>query len=536
MPLTAPSGDFLNGLKEFLGPQGWREPADAPEKFEEPRGKWRGRGALVLRPETTEEVAEIIARAAAARVGVVPHAGGTGLVGGQVMVEGPPPLLLSLERMNRIRDVDPTDNVLIAEAGVILADIQQAAEDADRLFPLSLASEGSCRIGGNLATNAGGVQVLRYGNARDLCLGVEAVLPSGEIMRGLKRLRKDNTGYDLRHLLIGSEGTLGVITAAALKLFPRPAEVATAFLAVPGPREAVDLLNFLRPKVGDVISAFELIDRMGVQFLKDTGLGQPDPLDPMPRWIVLVETGGRPGASDALEAALAEALTRLSVKDAAAPKVTVDLKMKSPAVAAALYRQCPTLKRKLQTLPLRVMGLASYIGRAQCSLDNDYVTVHANYSQAELLRILKLLAPFVPRPPALADLPNPPPPPAPDASKLPAAPDMGAPAKTPEGAKAGAEAPSAKETLKKDAPKKEAPKTPEKEAPKSEQVEVARVAGEAGQVPSRAQLGDQARGVPGRSRGQLGAFEQEHLETALGQVVGDAAANDAAADDQDLGG
>ena len=307
MPLTAPSGDFLNGLKEFLGPQGWREPADAPEKFEEPRGKWRGRGALVLRPETTEEVAEIIARAAAARVGVVPHAGGTGLVGGQVMVEGPPPLLLSLERMNRIRDVDPTDNVLIAEAGVILADIQQAAEDADRLFPLSLASEGSCRIGGNLATNAGGVQVLRYGNARDLCLGVEAVLPSGEIMRGLKRLRKDNTGYDLRHLLIGSEGTLGVITAAALKLFPRPAEVATAFLAVPGPREAVDLLNFLRPKVGDVISAFELIDRMGVQFLKDTGLGQPDPLDPMPRWIVLVETGGRPGASDALEAALAEA-------------------------------------------------------------------------------------------------------------------------------------------------------------------------------------------------------------------------------------
>lgn len=307
MPLNAPSTDFLNGLKGLLGPQGWRAPEDAPEKFEEPRGKWQGQGALVLRPETVDEVAEIIRRAAAERVGVVPHSGGTGLVGGQVMVEGPPPLLLSMERMNRIRDVDPTDNVLIAEAGVILADIQQAAEAADRLFPLSLASEGSCRIGGNLATNAGGVQVLRYGNARDLCLGVEAVLPSGEIIRGLKRLRKDNTGYDLRHLMIGSEGTLGVITAAALKLYPRPAEVATAFLAVPGPREAVDLLNFLRPKVGDVISAFELIDRMGVQFLKDTGLGQPDPLDPMPRWIVLVETGGRPGASDALEAALAEA-------------------------------------------------------------------------------------------------------------------------------------------------------------------------------------------------------------------------------------
>ena len=233
MPLTAPSGDFLNGLKEFLGPQGWREPADAPEKFEEPRGKWRGRGALVLRPETTEEVAEIIARAAAARVGVVPHAGGTGLVGGQVMVEGPPPLLLSLERMNRIRDVDPTDNVLIAEAGVILADIQQAAEDADRLFPLSLASEGSCRIGGNLATNAGGVNVLRYGNARDLALGLEVVLPHGAVWNGLTALRKDNTGYDLKNLFIGSEGTLGIITAAVVKLFPVPRDTATALVALP---------------------------------------------------------------------------------------------------------------------------------------------------------------------------------------------------------------------------------------------------------------------------------------------------------------
>ncbi len=307
MPLNTPSSDFLNGLKDLLGPQGWRAPEDTPEKFEEPRGKWQGQGAIVLRPETTEDVAEIITRAAAERVAVIPHSGGTGLVGGQVTISGPAPILLSIERMNRIRDVDPTDNVLIAEAGVILADIQNAAEGADRLFPLSLASEGSCRIGGNLATNAGGVQVLRYGNARDLCLGVEAVLPSGEIIRGLKRLRKDNTGYDLRHLMIGSEGTLGVITAASLKLFPRPAETATAFLAVPGPQQAVDLLNFLRPKVGDVISAFELIDRMGVQFLKDTGLGQPDPLDPMPRWIVLVETGGRPGASDALEEALAEA-------------------------------------------------------------------------------------------------------------------------------------------------------------------------------------------------------------------------------------
>ncbi len=307
MSLTEPSSDFLKGLEVLLGPQGWRAPEDAPEKFEEPRGQWKGRGALVVRPDTAEEVAEVLKRAAAARVGVVPHSGGTGLVGGQISPDGPTPLLLSMDRMNRIRDVDATDNVLTAEAGVILADIQTAAEGVDRLFPLSLASEGSCRIGGNLATNAGGVQVLRYGNARDLCLGVEAALPSGEVIRGLKRLRKDNTGYDLRHLMIGSEGTLGVITAAALKLFPRPSEIATAFLGVPGPQEAVNLLNFLRPRVGDVISAFELIDRIGIEFLKATGLGPPDPLSPMPRWIVLVETGGRPGARDALEMALAEA-------------------------------------------------------------------------------------------------------------------------------------------------------------------------------------------------------------------------------------
>lgn len=306
--LNDPTPDFLDGLREALGPQGWRAPEDAPDKFEEPRGKWQGHGAIVVRPSTVEQVSEIIQRAADARVGVIPHSGGTGLVGGQVMQRGGPrPILLTMERMNRIRDVAPDDGVLDAEAGVILADIQTAAARANRLFPLSLASEGSCRIGGNLSTNAGGVQVLRYGNARDLCLGVEAVLPDGSVMHGLKRLRKDNTGYDLRHLLIGAEGTLGVITAAALKLFPKPQEIATAFLAVPDPASAVALLNRLRDELGDVVTAFELIDGVGLGFLEEAGMAQPLPFEAHPKWSVLVEAGGRAGVREALQDALAEA-------------------------------------------------------------------------------------------------------------------------------------------------------------------------------------------------------------------------------------
>ena len=188
-----------------------------PRYLEEPRGRWHGQAGLLVAPRNVEEVASVVREAAAARVPVVPYGGGTGLVAGQVVPAGhPAPLILSLERMTRVRGVYPDENVAICEAGVVLADVQRAAEEADRLFPLSLAAEGSARIGGNLATNAGGTGVLRYGNARDLCLGLEAVLPNGDIWHGLRRLRKDNTGYDLRNLLIGSEGTLGVITAAAL--------------------------------------------------------------------------------------------------------------------------------------------------------------------------------------------------------------------------------------------------------------------------------------------------------------------------------
>lgn len=307
MSLRAPSEDFLDGLRALLGPAGWRAPEDAADLLGDPRDRHRGRAAFVARPGSTAEVAEIVRRCAAGRVPVVPVSGATGLVAGHVSVADPAPLLLSLQRMNRIRDVDAADDALVAEAGAILKDVQDAAAAAGRLFPLSLASEGSCRIGGNLSTNAGGIATLRYGNARDLCLGVEAVLPDGTVLNGLKRLRKDNMGYDLRHLLIGAEGTLGVITAAALKLFPRPAETATAWLAVASPQASVDLLHALRDRLGETISAFELVDLTGFGFLAETGMPRQAPLAPMPKWSVLVEVGGQAGIGAAFETALAAA-------------------------------------------------------------------------------------------------------------------------------------------------------------------------------------------------------------------------------------
>ncbi|SHJ14194.1 FAD-binding oxidoreductase [Wenxinia saemankumensis] len=269
---------------------------------EEPRGRWAGRGPVVA-PGSTGEVAALVRACAAAGVGIVPWGGGTGLVGGQIAAEGAVPLIVTLERMAAIRQVWPEENVLVAEAGAILADVQDAAEGAGRLFPLSLASEGSARIGGLLATNAGGTAVLRWGNARALCLGIEAVTPTGEIWHGLTRLRKDNTGYDLRDLLIGAEGTLGIITAAALKLVPRPASEGAALIAVPGPGAALELLALAQARVGEGVSGFELISAAGPAFLRETGFDIAMPMDPMPDWSVLVDLGLGAGqsAAEALE-------------------------------------------------------------------------------------------------------------------------------------------------------------------------------------------------------------------------------------------
>ncbi|RMD91261.1 MAG: FAD-binding oxidoreductase [Alphaproteobacteria bacterium] len=280
---------FVERLRTAL-PPGRVHPPE-PRYLEEPRGLWRGRAGAVATPANVQEVATIIRLAGEARVGVVPYGGGTGLVGGQVMAEGPLPLVLSLERMAAVRAVHASENVLVAEAGAVLAEVQAAAEAQGRLFPLSLASQGSARIGGLLSTNAGGVNVLRYGTARELCLGLEAVLPDGSVWHGLRRLRKDNTGYDLRDLLIGAEGTLGVITAASLRLFPRPAATGTALVVVEGPAAALELLALAQEIAGPALTAFELISGQGLRFEVETGFALRQPFDPIPDWLVLIDLG-----------------------------------------------------------------------------------------------------------------------------------------------------------------------------------------------------------------------------------------------------
>jgi len=287
--LNALTPALVDELATFLPPGAVRAPLAGD--LEEPRGKWRGQAGCVALPASASEVADVVRFAGRNRIAIVPWSGGTGLVGGQVMPEGPAPLLLSLQRMDRVRAVYPEENVLVAEAGVILAHVQAAAEAAGRLFPLSLASEGTCRIGGNLSANAGGVNVLRYGNARELCLGVEAVLPDGSVFHGARRLRKDNTGYDLRHLLIGAEGTLGVITAASLRMVPRPARQGAALMVVEGPAAALTLLAVAQDISGGAVSAFELINGMGLEFLHETGLPVRQPFANIPEWMVLVDLG-----------------------------------------------------------------------------------------------------------------------------------------------------------------------------------------------------------------------------------------------------
>lgn len=289
MPLEPADDDFATGLQAQLPGIAIR-PAE-PRYLQEPRGRWQGNARWVALPRTTQEVSALVTACGAAMVGLVPYGGGTGLVGGQISEGGAPPLLVSLERMAALRGVYPEENALVAEAGAILTHVQEAAAAVGRLFPLTLASQGSARIGGLLATNAGGVNVLRYGNARDLVLGLEAVLPDGRIWHGLKRLRKDNTGYDLRHLLIGAEGTLGIITAAALKLSPRPVGEGTALFVVQSPSAALDLLALARDQMGEGISAFELISGMGLRFLQEALPDVRRPFDPAPDWMVLIEVG-----------------------------------------------------------------------------------------------------------------------------------------------------------------------------------------------------------------------------------------------------
>lgn len=296
--------------------------AAEPRHLDEPRGRYAGTGRIVAAPRNVDEVAAVVRACNAARVGIVPRGGGTGLVAGSVLPAGPLPLplplILSLERMAAIRAVWPDEDVLVAEAGATLQQVRDAANAAGRLFPLALASQGTAQMGGILGANAGGVAVLRWGNARALCLGIEAVLPDGSVVRDLKRLRKDNTGYDIRDLLIGAEGTLGVITAASLRLAPLPAEVATAMLEVPSPAAALALLGLANARLAGNVTAFELISGQGLAFMAEV---LPQVRQPLPgaRWSVLVELSlpvGLPAAA-ALDGLLADAMDAGLVTDGA---------------------------------------------------------------------------------------------------------------------------------------------------------------------------------------------------------------------------
>ena len=254
-------------LRALLGSDGvLQAPADVEKYLTDFRGLYRGAALLVACPRDTPQVSEILRICHDAGVGVVPHGGNTSYCGGATPDESGSEVVLSLHRLNRIRAVDAANDSMIAEAGCVLADVQSAAHAAGRHFPLSLGSEGSCQIGGNLSTNAGGLAAVRYGVARDLVLGLEVVLANGEVLNGLSSLRKDNTGYDLRDLFVGAEGTLGVITAASLKLFPIPRTIETAFLAVPGMQAAVEVLARLREATGDCVTSFEYLPRIAVEF------------------------------------------------------------------------------------------------------------------------------------------------------------------------------------------------------------------------------------------------------------------------------
>jgi FAD/FMN-containing dehydrogenase len=284
-------------------------PEDTKPYFTDWRRQYSAAAECVVRPGATQELARVVALCAREGVAIVPQGGNTGLVGGSVPTGTRREIVLSLGRMNRIRELDALNDTMTVEAGCVLAAVQRAAQDAGRFFPLSLAAEGSCQIGGNLSTNAGGVNVLRYGNAREQVLGLEVVLPDGRVWDGLRALRKDNTGYDLKHLFLGAEGTLGVITAAVLRLYPLPTARATAWIAVGSPREAVELLATLRGKLGDRLSAFELVSQTCLEaVLKHV----PATRNPFPRahpWHVLAEFGDS-GPTEALRTLVEVALEK----------------------------------------------------------------------------------------------------------------------------------------------------------------------------------------------------------------------------------
>jgi FAD/FMN-containing dehydrogenase len=367
------SADFLQGLRGIVGAEHvLTEAFDIAPYSTDWRGRYTGRPLCVVKPANTEQVAAIVQACAAANIAIVPQGGNTGLCGGATPTDGE--LVISLTRLNRVRAIDTDNNTLTVEAGCTLAAVQEAAANAGRLFPLSLAAEGTATIGGNLATNAGGVQVLRYGNARELCLGLEVVLPDGRIWNGLRGLRKDNTGYDMKHLFIGAEGTLGLITAAVLKLFSRPNATATAWVSVPSPHAAVALLTRLREKIGGRVTAFEIIGRPALDLVLQHIPGSRDPLEVSSPWQVLIELSDtmESDLNAPLEDVLATAIETGEATDAALAR------SESQAIALWALRENIAEAQKIEGLSIKhdislpISRLAECIARSDAALAENF--------------------------------------------------------------------------------------------------------------------------------------------------------------------
>jgi FAD/FMN-containing dehydrogenase len=371
--MTAPApADVISRLKAVLGPGGWSDdPERLAPKLVEWRDRWSGTTPLLALPRTTAEVAAVVGICAASGVAITPQGGNTGLVGGQIP-QGE--ILLSLEKMSAVRDLDAFDDVIVVEAGATLAAVHAAALAAHRFFPLSVASEGSATVGGLISTNAGGTAVLRYGTMRAQVLGLEAVLPNGEVWNGLKRLRKDNTGYDLKQLLIGAEGTLGVVTAAALKLQPILTSRAVAFVGLRTPEDAIRLLAHGKQETGGALEAFELISRRGMDLVIKNIPDQREPLAGRHAWYVLIETAsGEPGAAEAaMERLLAGALETDLIQDA------VIAQTDSQAKALWALRENQSAAQKPEgaawkhDVSVPVSRMADFIGEATRALEQRW--------------------------------------------------------------------------------------------------------------------------------------------------------------------
>ncbi|MGJ7580007.1 FAD-binding oxidoreductase [Variovorax sp. RHLX14] len=367
---------LLNRLHALVGPAGLVVDADAQAPYlTDWLGKWTGRTTVVVRPANTAETAAVVRLCSETRTPIVTQGGNTGMSGGATPDASGAQVVLSTTRMNRVRAVDPVNNTLTLDAGVILANAQEAARSVDRFFPLSLGAQGSCTVGGNVATNAGGTAVLRYGNTRELVLGLEVVLPDGRIWHGLRGLRKDNTGYDLKGLFIGSEGTLGVITGVVLKLFSRPTSHATAWVGADSLEQLVDLLGLMRTRCGERLTAFEMMTAASLQLVLDRVTDTRAPLARPALFNALIELsdtgavsdahGGESGPDALLESALAEAMEAGLVNDAmlsASEAQTMALWKLREGISQAQVRAGKAIKHDIA---LPISSLASFVAQAE---------------------------------------------------------------------------------------------------------------------------------------------------------------------------